>query len=182
MTEKIFEKALKRVIHFFEEHSIKYALVGAWANNIWGRPRGTADIDILILIPEIDFESFKNELQNKANFSIDEAWNKYNPMIRHIQSRFIFKKIPIDIMLPRDKHDAEILNRRKKIKILNSNIYVSSIEDTIIQKIKIGRPRDFEDAASVLKKHKKNLDLKYLNKWANILNLSDKLNWLLENF
>lgn len=44
--------------------------------------------------------------------------------------------------------------------------WVVSPEDFILQKLKVGRPRDFEDALSVLERSGKTLDRRYLQRWA----------------
>src|SRR4030065_361208 len=54
--------------------------------------------------------------------------------------------ISIDVMLPRDEHDRESLKRRKRKKIGNKMVYIIAPEDFVLQKLKVGRPRDFEDS------------------------------------
>jgi len=182
MPDKAFEQAFRHLIKFFDDHSIEYVLIGAWANNFWGRPRGTADIDFLVLIDNQQFNNFKENLIHNAGLLNDEQWDEHNPIIRHLQARFRYNNIPVDIMLPRDSHDKMILKNKQNKRLLDMTIFISSREDTILQKIKIGRPRDFEDAASILEKHKETLDRDYLSTWANKLNVQDKLSWLLQNF
>jgi hypothetical protein len=53
-----------------------------------------------------------------------------------------------------------------------------SPEDFIIQKLKVGRPRDFEDALFVLERSGKILDRRYLQRWANRTGVSAKLNYI----
>lgn len=182
MSDKAFEQAFRHLITFFDGHSIEYVLIGAWANNFWGRPRGTADIDFLVLIDDRHFTKLKDDLIHNAGLLNDEHWDEHNPNIRHVQARFRYNTIPIDIMIPRDDHDKVILRNKQKKRLLDTTIFISSPEDTILQKIKIGRPRDFEDAASILGKRMDTLDRDYLGKWANKLNVQDKLGWLLQNF
>jgi hypothetical protein len=52
-----------------------------------------------------------------------------------------------------------------KKKIENKMIHIISPEDFIIQKIKVGRPRDFEDAAMVLQRMKRELSMAYIQRW-----------------
>ncbi|MBI2027875.1 MAG: hypothetical protein HYS98_08780 [Deltaproteobacteria bacterium] len=182
MSNQSFKIAFKKLINFFQKNKIPYALIGAWANNIWGRPRGTADIDFMILISDENLKPFLQNILRDKDIELDKKWDLHNPMIRHIQSRLLVGDIPIDLMLPRDHHDKETIARARKIKIFDFTLYVASKEDSIIQKVKVGRPRDFEDAASIIKKHKKNLDLKYLREWGETLRISDKLNWLFNQF
>ncbi|MBA3037970.1 MAG: hypothetical protein FP814_15955 [Desulfobacterium sp.] len=56
------------------------------------------------------------------------------------------------------------MQRAKKIKILNQDIYFASVEDLIIHKIFAGRPRDIEDVHNVILKNP-NIDICYIEKW-----------------
>ncbi|MCC6545499.1 MAG: hypothetical protein IT392_13560 [Nitrospirae bacterium] len=100
-------------------------------------------------------------------------------MIAKSQTRFIVINIPVDVMLPRDKHDKESLKRRKRKKIGNKMVYIIAPEDFVLQKLKVGRPRDFEDAVTVLERQSGNIDIPYLKKWAKRLHISDELNYIL---
>lgn len=171
-------ETLTSIVDFFQRHRIPYALIGAMALNIYGRPRTTLDIDFLILLDEPGFSNIKDKAST-INFRIDEEWIKWNPMIAKSQTRFIVINIPVDVMLPRDKHDKESLKRRKRKKIGNKMVYIIAPEDFVLQKLKVGRPRDFEDAVTVLERQSGNIDIPYLKKWAKRLHISDELNYIL---
>lgn len=113
-------ETLTSIVDFFQRHRIPYALIGAMALNIYGRPRTTLDIDFLILLDEQGFSNIKDKASSE-NFGIDEKWAKWNPMIAKNQTRFIVKNISVDVMLSRDDHDKESLKRRKRKKIGNKN-------------------------------------------------------------
>jgi hypothetical protein len=48
-----------------------------------------------------------------------------------------------------------------------------------LQKLKVGRPRDFEDAVSVLEQLKDKLDRRYLEHWARKLGVTEELSYIL---
>jgi hypothetical protein len=54
-----------------------------------------------------------------------------------------------------------------------------SLEDFILQKIKVGRPRDFEDALSVVERSREKLDLNYLGEWAGRLGATAELDYIM---
>jgi hypothetical protein len=56
--------------------------------------------------------------------------------------------------------------------------WVASPEDLILQKLKVGRPRDFEDAATVLARQHRQIDLEYLYLWAERLGIVGELNYI----
>ena len=57
--------------------------------------------------------------------------------------------------------------------------WLVALEDFILQKLKVGRPRDFEDAISVLERLGKTLDKRYLRRWAGRIGVSAELNYIL---
>jgi len=63
-----------------------------------------------------------------------------SPYRRNQQIRLIHRGIPVDIMLPRDFHDREVIERRMRKKMKGKTIWIPTAEDFIIQKLKVGRP------------------------------------------
>ena len=57
--------------------------------------------------------------------------------------------------------------------------WVVAPEDFILQKLKVGRPRDFEDALAVLEHLGKKLDRRYLQRWADRIGVSAELRYIL---
>jgi hypothetical protein len=54
-----------------------------------------------------------------------------------------------------------------------------SLDDFILQKLKVGRPRDFEDAVSVVDRFQGKLDREYLEHWALKLGVKEELSYIL---
>lgn len=55
----------------------------------------------------------------------------------------------------------------------------NSSEDFILQKLKVGRPQDSEDAMSVFERCRKELDHAYLEYWARKLGVTEELNYIM---
>lgn len=175
--DKIF-RALASIVEFFQKHKIPYALTGAMTLNMYGRPRTTLDIDFLILLGKADINNII-DMAVAEGIQIDEEWVKWNPTIADIQTRFIIEDISIDVMLPRDNHDKQVFKRRKRKKIGERMLWVIAPEDFILQKLKVGRPRDFEDALTVLERRSKDISITYIKRWAKRLGISSELDYIL---
>jgi hypothetical protein len=158
---------------------VQYAIIGAWALSLWGKPRATADLDFLVLVEEQGLERH-SVLMTRAGMNIDEVWQQWNPLHRGSQLRFQHRGSTIDLLRPRDRHDQEILRRRKKKRVEGSYYWVVSLEDFILQKLKVGRPRDFEDALSVVERFRETLDQNYLGRWAARLGVTAELDYVLK--
>jgi hypothetical protein len=110
---------------------------------------------------------------------IDELWQQWNPLLRGLQARLQYRGVTIDLLLPRDQHDEAIFRRLRKKRVAGRYYWVVSLEDFILQKIKVGRPRDFEDALSVVERFRAKLDLKYLEHWADQLRVGAELKYVM---
>jgi Nucleotidyl transferase of unknown function (DUF2204) len=155
-----------------------YVLIGAWALAAWGRPRATTDLDFLVLVNEEDLERLSEQM-TRAGMELDETWQTWNPMLRGFQIRFQSQGVTIDLLRSRDQHDQQVFQRKKKKRMDRRYYWVVSPEDFILQKLKVGRPRDFEDAISVVERHQNGLDRAYLEHWARKLGVRDELIYIM---
>ena len=144
---------------------------------VWGRPRATQDLDFMVSVKTAGLDTLGHTMTS-AGFQIDEAWRHYNPMLRSSQIRLHRKGIATDILCPRDAHDRQIFRRRRKKRLANRYFWFISPEDFILQKLKVGRPKDFEDAVAVLERSGDVLDRRYLERWARRLGVSGELNYI----
>jgi hypothetical protein len=169
---------LERIVDRFRRNRVSYALIGAWALTAWGRTRATADVDFLVLIDAANLSRLGDRLY-RAGMTLDETWMKWNPLLRGYQMRFQFEGATIDLLRARDLHDRQIFKRRRKQRMDGRYYWLVSPEDFILQKLKVGRPRDFEDALSVLERCGEKLDRRYLKRWADRLGVAAELRYIL---
>jgi hypothetical protein len=153
-------------------------IIGAWALAVWGRPRATMDLDLMVMVDERGLDRLERNLIHQG-FSSDDAWLEWNPMLKASQRRMQFRGVTVDLMRPRDTQDDQAIERRKRKMLTGRFSWFIAPEDLILQKLKVGRPRDIEDALSVVARSRKLLDFKYLNQWARRLDLKAELNFLL---
>jgi len=172
------EQSLQRVVRILGKRRTSYCVIGALALGAWGQPRTTQDLDLLVLLEGEKRARVLADLE-RDGFTIDTKWARYNPMIRDRHIRLIRHTVPVDLLLPRDAHDEQVLKRRRRKTLGSLRLWVISAEDLILHKLKAGRPRDFEDSLSVIVRQGNRLDLKYLNHWGNRLVLHEELTYLL---
>ena len=148
-------------------------VIGALALTAWGQPRATMDFDIMIATESIP-ERLLNKL-SRSGFKIDANWAQYNPMIRGLQTRFRSGRVAVDILLARDAHDHAAFTNRKKRRFNGYFLWFPSPEDLLLQKLKVGRPQDFSDAAGIVHRCSGTLDRRYLARWALKLGITAEL-------
>ena len=168
------EELLKKLAQILKKLKIQYIVTGGIAVVAWGRPRFTADIDVVIeLIPQklnkladellkIDKEVYIDKLSMERALEQKREFNFIHPA----------SGLKIDFWILKDNaFDKERIRRKIKKKIGNTFVYLASPEDLILSKLlwyKMSEStRQLEDIESVLKIQKK-LDMWYIKKWAKI--------------
>lgn len=177
MTIKQF---LVEISQTLDKLKIEYAVSGGVAVSVWGRPRYTADLDIVIKIESREkVEKLAEELLQKFKVGyLDKetvlAAYKDKSEFNLIEPEYGLKA---DFFVTgQDEHQKLEIGRVIKKKIGNSMIRFISPEDLIIAKLKWYREsqseRQLEDIAAVLDTG--GIDQKYLNLWIKKLGLEEE--------
>ena len=104
---------------------------------------------------------------------------QWNPMLRGSQLRLRWGPITVDVLRARDDHDRGAFRRRRRRRWERHAYWFVAPEDLVLQKLKVGRPRDFEDAAGVVQRLGPALDAAYLRRWATRLGIAAELEYVL---
>lgn len=160
----MFEKILSGVARCLERHDIPYMIIGGQAVLLHGEPRLTRDIDVTLgvntdrldnliaAIEELPLRPLPEDImsfvgQTMVLPAVDEASG--------IRVDFIFSFMP---------YEAEAIRRATKVMVLDQGVSFAAPEDIVVHKIFAGRPRDIEDARSILLKNPE-IDLSYIRDW-----------------
>lgn len=164
------ENTLKKIVKILQKLQISYLVTGGVAVVIWGRPRFTADIDLII---ELKKEKVKKLIAAlKTEGYIDE--DAVNEALKNI-SEFNFidndTHMKVDFwILANSAFDRSRLKRVVIKRIAGQNICFSSPEDLILKKLLWFKDskstRQLEDIYSVMAIIKAKLDYDYLRRWA----------------
>lgn len=165
-----YQSLLRKITNILENLKIPYLVTGGTAVVVWGRPRYTADIDIVI---ELKKEKVKGliEVLIKEGY-IDEGAVE-EALIYKSEFNFIDESTGVKVdfwILKNDDFDKSRLKRRVKQDIFGQKIYFASPEDLILTKLlwfeESKSTRHLEDIQSVLAITKNELDSEYLKNWA----------------
>jgi len=179
---------LIKIAELLEQLKIPYFITGGMAVTVWGRPRFTADIDIIIQMQPKDAETLEKTLSiiSEASYvsmeAIKRALNNYG------EFNFIDGESGMKVdfwILKNTPFAVSQLKRRKMRSILGKKIYFSSPEDLILSKLiwhkESPTGRQLDDVESILRVSKKRLDFKYLQSWAKKLDLESILNEVIKD-
>ncbi|GAP12802.1 hypothetical protein LARV_00538 [Longilinea arvoryzae] len=173
-----------RVTQVLEKLNIPYLIGGSLASALYGMVRTTQDSDIVAEMQLEHLQPFISALQDE--FYMDDEMIAES--IRHHSSFNIIHResmFKVDIFIPRPRPflQSQLARAQKQTFFFESEVSAkfSSPEDIILAKLERYRlsggvsEHQWRDILGVLKTRAGELDLDYLRKWANELNVSDLL-------
>lgn len=167
------------VISGLEEKNIPYMLTGSLVSSIQGEPRLTHDIDLIINLDKKDSDKIL------SLFTSDKYYISEKALKESLNKKTSFNVIDLETgdkvdfwILSKSSFDLSRFSRRIKIKFLDFFIYISTPEDTILEKLfwsKIsgGSEKHFKDAMHVFEFQREKLDFVYLEMWVEKLKIED---------
>ena len=153
---------------------ISYAVAGGMAIYVWGRPRFTSDIDIVIELASVQADALVKVLKSlhEAGYIEQDAVDR--AIERHGEFNFIDGQTGVKVdfwVLGKDEFSKSQLKRRVFRTVRKQKVYFVSAEDLILSKLLWHREsessKQIEDIKSVLEIQRK-LDWKYLSRWSKI--------------
>lgn len=159
---------LAKVARILDKLGIPYMVTGGIAVLVWGRPRFTADIDIVIQLKSENIKTLAFELMKISEFGYLDQDTMREALQRHGEFNFIEGDtgVKVDFWVL-DKETDEL--KRRTAKIVDSySVFFISPEDLILSKFRwcneSASSRHIEDIESVFKISVNKLDKKYLVK------------------
>lgn len=174
---------LVSITSFLNQNSIPYMVTGAWSVIYYGRPRASHDIDFVVEIPPKDIDKILDSFSKLSDdYQMQESLIK-----RAVKEKSMFNvlylpyylKLDFWLLKDNDDFDRSRFSRKQLLEVLGTKMYFCTAEDTILQKLRWYKispiEKSFIDAAFVYQIQKKNLDFKYLEKWAKKLKVTRDL-------
>ena len=134
----------------FSTQQFPYAIAGGMAVAIWGEPRATYDVHLVVAVDVAAREKLLAAILRIAAVPVgaadiaDAARNRHRPRIcwtRHLEPTIIL----VDLLMLSATFSASLQQRRISIPIAGTMCWVCSCEDLILLKLLSGRVKDLED-------------------------------------
>lgn len=180
------DEFLRKLATALDRARVRYLVTGGIAVVVWGRPRFTADIDVVVELTPENLNALAQELKKIAG----DIYLDVQMMQRALRTKGEFNLIhsdsglKVDFWMLRDDDpfDRERMRRRIRRKVAATGIYFSSPEDLVLIKLRwhkeSGSEQQLRDIESILHVQEK-LDTAYLRKWARRHSTSRMLTSLL---
>ncbi|MBX7150996.1 hypothetical protein K1X84_05110 [bacterium] len=183
MNQSEIEIALTPVVTALDELGIAYYIGGSIASSIYGIARATLDVDIIADFSESAASQFAERLHQKYYFDLETMLQAINTCssfnLVHLETM-----VKIDIFIPKNTYDRSAFERKKKDTLFsdsNAIFFVGSVEDILLNKLlwyKMGgeiSERQWNDIIGILKVQQNSMDVAYLKKWSESLDVKSLL-------
>ena len=178
------EDLLVKIAKILDNLKIPYVITGGMAVSVWGRPRSTADIDIVVELMQKDIGVLAQELLKvDKDVYVSEGAIK-EALERKSEFNFVDPntQLKVDFWIVKDEFNKNEIKRAISRDFEGYKINFVSPEDLILSKLlwyQISEStRQLEDIESVLTISK--VDMKYIKQWATKHQTMDVLNNLLK--
>jgi hypothetical protein len=179
------QEFLRDVLARLERTGVFYAVTGSVAGSLWGPPRTTHDVDVVVVLSAIDIPRFVAAFADSYYVSVDAVADAitHRSMFNVIDFN---KGLKADFWVTQnDPFNQSVLNRRRRLEIVpGQEAYISSPEDVLLHKLVWNKitpsERQLADAAGIAQVQAGQLDLDYLRSWAARQSTSDILEAVLQ--
>lgn len=177
---------LADVVERLDRAGIEYMIGGSVASSIYGQPRTTRDIDIVLEVDEVSLRRLLGALDHDLVY-VDEPLPD-QPV--HAGQMFNLLDLAggwkVDLIIRKDRRSSETeFSRRQRLNVLGVSAMVASAEDVVLTKLewaaRSGSSRQIDDARGIADVQGSTLDLAYLRRWAAELGLVDLLEQVLRS-
>jgi hypothetical protein len=167
-----FKLVFDRLLTFFHENNVRYALIGGFALGLHGVSRSTVDIDFLVHrddLPKVYF--IMSELGYDCAYNSENVSQFISPLKVFGEVDFIHAFRDISVNMLQRVEEKKIFNDSTMIKVLN-------VEDIIgfkVQAIANDESRkalDLNDIESLIAIHKTTIDWDILEEYFSLFKLS----------
>tara|TARA_R110002111_G_scaffold262860_1_gene341923 strand:- start:34369 stop:34950 length:582 start_codon:yes stop_codon:yes gene_type:complete len=172
---------MQAVVNFLEREAVPYRIVGSMASIIYGEPRFTNDVDILLDLPLDKIGLLCQEFSPPDYYVSDQAAREAVSTRRQFNILHLPTGFKADLILTTDTEFSRLdisLGKR----VTSTGFYdalFASAENVILKKLLFyqqgGSDKHLRDCASILLVQGRKIDQGYLNKWAGELGVSDEL-------
>lgn len=160
------------VAKILERLRITYAVTGGMALFVWGRPRFTYDVDIIVKLDLDTINHLARALRALHEYGYISEEAMHRAWLRKGEFNFIDGRSGIKVdfwVIKENPFEREQIARRVVRKIKGESVYFVSPEDLVLSKLlwhaESESARQLDDVESVLRVQKK-LDTAYLRRWA----------------
>ena len=160
----MFDHLMSRIAAELKRAEIPYMIIGGQAVLLHGLPRMTKDIDITLGVDTQDLDKVAKSVAASGLEIIPEHFEAFVERTFVLPARHRESGIRVDFIFSFIPYERQAIRRAKPVLLHGEPVMFASAEDVLIHKCFAGRPRDLEDARSILIKNP-DFDQAYVKRW-----------------
>ena len=173
------DKFVLDFVEILKDH-FNYVIVSGYVAILFGRSRGTEDVDILIeKITKTEFFKFVDEIEVRYEFLNPEDRDGLYEMLGENLGIRISKKneiIPnIELKIIKNELEQYVLDNRLKVELDKNLLYISPVEIQLAYKLYLGSEKDIIDAIHLNKIFHNYIQQEELEYWVKYFKVESKL-------
>lgn len=161
----MIEELIKKVAQHLDQGKIPYMIIGGQAVLLYGTPRLTRDIDIILGIDTDNFQLIETACKDLSLKILPDNPQDFARDTKVLPVEEPESKIRVDFIFSFTPYEQQAIERSKKIMMDGYPVRFASCEDVIVHKMLAARAVDAEDVKNILIKNKNSIDLEYIRKW-----------------
>ncbi len=154
------DELIALIARLFSSKAYRYFTFGGVGVSIWGRPRTTHDLDVVVCIEKRAVPTLVADLRG-AGFRVTRSLQRKLAEGRIV--RLPIGTTELDVKLCAEGHDMEALARAKRAAFEGFELMVASPEDLVLYKLQTWRRQDQADIENLLS-NVKGLDRRYVQR------------------
>jgi hypothetical protein len=156
----LIEAAILEVVGFLEELHFSYMIIGGVAVALWGEPRATLDVDIVLWVESNDLDEAIAALAQRVQFRTNDPHEflRTSGLIPAMASN----GVALDLLFARWPLERQAIGQAAFRQVAGREVRVASIEYLLFLKLLSDRAKDFEDARALLRRHRGVVDLTWI--------------------
>jgi hypothetical protein len=159
------------VIDYLNEHDVPYMLVWSLATNVYCVPRSTEDGDVVVnfSVSQVASEiaAANSNIKFDAQLTFESVTATRKMVLRAAQHSFEVELF----QLSDDEHDQMRFSRRVKVNTMGREVWIASLEDMIITKLRwsqsAAREKDVSDARNLIGVQRDFINWPYVESWCD---------------
>ena len=167
----MFELLISQIAAELRKAGIPYMIIGGQAVLLHGLPRMTKDIDITLGVDLQELDKVVKSIAAIGLQIIPEHFESFVEKTFVLPARHQESGIRVDFIFSFIPYERQAIDRAKPVLLKGEPVMFASVEEVIIHKCFAGRPRDLEDARSIIIKNP-DFDQAYVRHWLKELETS----------
>lgn len=159
----MYQELLSKIAQVLTKAQIPFMVIGGQAVLVYGEPRMTRGIDIT-LDADIDaLDKLLYALEGTSFRPLPSDVREFAKNTRVLPIQDVQTKIRVDLIFSFTLYEHLAIQRSRSLNFNGIDVNFAAPEDLVIHKLVAGRPRDLEDARTIMLRQQK-LDEIYIEK------------------